>query len=124
MIVLSAIQNRPWLELVVDGKPALVDTKFRLLQLGVAVLLDPGLAEPHWKQATAVVVTPDADVPDFTQTIKGGTNDPVVVALARRYYDAKNSEETDFQLGRVDVPSVEEAILELRKPWQRPVGVG
>ena len=54
-------------------------------------------------------------------SLKGFTDDPVVVCLARRYWMAVNSE--DFDRGDVRVPSTEEARAELADPnsWTKGI---
>ena len=92
MVIESARFTVDALELVIDGRRAYSDTKRSLLDAGIAVLLDPDPASPHWEHATSAVLEADPTIGlAVPLVISGGTRDARVVALAREYWDAVNT---------------------------------
>ncbi len=106
--------------IIADSQPAIIKlTPKYFLDLGVAVLSDAKDAEFPWVNNLAYHLTGDeTDVEDTTKIV-GGTNDPVAVCLARRYWRAtKNGK---LRTGPVKVPTSEEAQRELKAPtlWHK-----
>lgn len=113
MIVQQAIQTTDWLRLIANGRPVQTDTKSTLLERGVAVLLDD---EGYWSEHLSVTLPPESDRVQPWK-IEGGTVNPVIVVLARRYWDACN--QSDFKEGPVPIPNAAEAAAEMTRPWLR-----
>ncbi len=85
------------LRLVIDGRVAFSNTKRSLLDAGIAVLEDPDLREPYWESATTATLEVDPAIGlEQPLVIAGGTRDPQVVELARRYWDWANRDTADL----------------------------
>ncbi len=93
---------------VVDGHHVVIElTKKSLLDLGVAVMTDVNPDRP-WAENLLFQLPADPDDGRSSPLpIEGGTDDPVVVCLARRYWLAANG--VHFKAGLVPIPTIEEA---------------
>jgi hypothetical protein len=105
--------------IIADGQPAIIKPVRRtLLDRGIAVLTDAKDAVFPWVNNLGYHLNGDeTDLRPETMII-GGTDDPVAVCLARRYWRA--SKEGRVKPGRVDVPAPEEAKRELDDPGVWP----
>jgi hypothetical protein len=105
--------------IIADGQPAIIKpVKKTLLDRGIAVLADTEDAPFPWVNNLGYHL--NGDVTDLRPEtrIVGGTDDPVAVCLARRYWRA--SREGKAKPGRVGVPALEEAKCELNDPGSWP----
>ena len=106
--------------ITVDGHKAIIElTKKSLLDLGVAILSDLN-EEDIWAKSITYRLPPDEADGRGPLNIQGGTNDPVIVCLARRHWLASNR--PNFQTGPVPVPTLEEARVELADPTSWKMG--
>jgi hypothetical protein len=111
---------RQGVRIIADSRPAIIKlTPKYFLDLGVAVLSDAKDAEFPWVNNLAYHLTGDETNVKDTTKIVGGTNDPVAVCLARRYWQATKSGK--LRHGPVEVPTSEEAQRELEDPtlWHK-----
>lgn len=96
----------PALVLTIDKKEALIsDFKKRFLDLGF-VPLGSRQIEVEWEN-----ILPRITIPKDNQhteiTLKGFTDDPVIVYLARDFYDAINHlNGKEFKVGEILIPKV------------------
>lgn len=94
MTIQSARFTLNCLDLTIDGRRAFVDTKKSLLDAGIAVLGDGDVEEPYWERTCQAELPADPDNGRHQPLpIAGGTRDLQVVDLARRYWDAVNSDD-------------------------------
>jgi hypothetical protein len=101
--------------MIADGLPAIIKlTSKSLLDRGVAILADIKDAEFPWVNNLAYHLDGDETDLEPSTKIVGGTDDPVVVCLARRYWRAVH--ELRAKPGPVEIPTLEEAKEELEDP--------
>jgi hypothetical protein len=106
--------------IVAGGQPAVIKlVRKGLLDLGIAVLADAKDAEFPWVNNLAYHWNGDQTNLETAGKIVGGTDDPVAVCLARRYWQATHSGK--LVPGPVDIPAEEEAQEELRDPAAWPL---
>ena len=97
---------------IADSQPAIIRlTPKYFLDLGVAFLSDAKDAEFPWVNNLAYHLTGDDTNFEEPTKIVGGTNDPVAVCLARRYWLA--TKRGKLRHGPVAIPTSEEAQYEL-----------
>ncbi len=98
-------ENYPLLEMTIDGKSALVgEMKKFFLDLGYVRL---GSREVMWEKVLPVLKTPkDCEIGEVE--LEGFTDDPVVVQLARDFWDATNGlNGKTFEEGEIGIPEVQ-----------------
>jgi len=91
-----------------------------LLERGIAVLVDTKDAVFPWTINLAYHLDGDPTNLDPDNEIVGGTTDPVIVYLARRYWQAIHVGK--HLHGRIKIPTREEALEELENSsfWPKP----
>jgi len=100
------------IHIIADGMPAIIKpTRKSLLDRGIAVLADAEEAVFPWVNNLAYHLDGDETNIEAGNKIVGGTDDPVVVCLARRYWRASHN--GGIRPGPVKIPTVEEAWDEL-----------
>jgi len=100
------------LRIIADGLPAIIKpTRKSLLDRGVAVLADTRDAQFPWVNNLAYHLDGDETNVEASNKIVGGTDDPVIVCLARRYWHAVH--DGTFRSGPVEIPTAQEARYEL-----------
>jgi hypothetical protein len=106
-----------------DGHASvIIEPKKSLLDLEVVVVADDDPDHDTYWQNIRFALAPDpANGRASSLSIEGGTNDPVIVCLARRYWNAVNT--PGFTPDTVPVPSREEAIAELADQRAWPKGI-
>lgn len=97
--------------IMADGQPAIIKlTKKSLLDRGIAALADIRDAEFPWVANLAYHLNGDETDLDPSNKIIGGTDDPVIVCMARRYWEAIH--ENKVPRGSAPIPTLEEASAE------------
>src|SRR5580658_6800233 len=77
------------IHIMADGQPAIIKlTKKSLLDCGIAVLADIKNAEFPWVTNLSYHLNGDETDRDPGNKIIGGTDDPIIVCMARRYWEA------------------------------------
>ena len=119
MKVLSAKFLAEDMTLVTDEGSFWSDTKYPLLLLGVA-MLHPLEHTPERPGAVLAPYPAKAAGPDGLCRFDSGCADPVVVCLARRYFDWANDLRPDVPK---EIPTKEEALAEIqsgKNGWPAP----
>lgn len=98
-------QNHPALILTIDGKEALIaDFKKPILDRGF-VPLGSRDVEVEWRNILPEVTLPADNNNETEITLRGFTNDPVIIKLARDFYDAINHlNGKTFTIGEIAIP--------------------
>jgi hypothetical protein len=103
---------REGVDVVIDGRPGTIPLmKKSLLDFGVAIVFDVEAGPAHWEKMSFFL---EGDPSDGRGPLRipGGTDDAVLVCLARRYAKAVNA--ADFHPGPVVIPTKKEAKAELK----------
>ena len=106
--------------IIADGRPAIIKrTQKYLLDQGIATLVNADDAEFPWVYNLAYHLDGDETNIEPVSKIVGGTDDPVIVCLARRYWQARH--DGNLKPGPVKIPTLEEAWSELEDPsvWSK-----
>ena len=109
------------IDVLTGGQPARIQlTKKSLLDEGIAIVEDRDDAQPIWS-LVSYPLPRDPSIGRGETLIEGGTVDPIIVCLARRYWKAVNSE--NFAPGPVPIPTHDEALAELNNPktWKKGI---
>ena len=100
------------IRLMIDSQPAILKPgRKSLLELGVAVLADAEDAIFPWVNNLAFHLDGDPTNMDPANEIIGGTTDPIIVCVARRYWQAIHKGGSPH--GPIRIPTLEEALHEL-----------
>lgn len=97
------IDRRPFLRLMIDGKEALIgEFKWSLLELGYVPLHSGAV---NWEELLPEIHIPANEDHDSIE-LRGFTNDPVVIKMARSYWKAINHLDGEkFSEGPVLIPA-------------------
>jgi len=91
----------------VGGKSAFITSNFQFIKQGIAILEDDPKEEFPWIYNIAYHRDGDDTNVQNPKKIIGGTSDPVLVCLARRYQEAL--QHGTVVIGPVPLPSIEQA---------------
>ena len=113
--------SREGVGIIVEGYgTAVIElTKKYLLDLGIAIIGEAGDGDT-WTGRINYKLPADPKKGRGETVIEGGTDDPVIVCIARRFWNASNAEDYWFPY---TIPSRQEAIAELADPkaWKQGI---